>query len=42
MNLSGNAIYQIAKYYKIKNEDILVIYDDMSLNLGEIKYKNKI
>lgn len=41
MNLSGNAIYQIAKYYKIKNEDILVIYDDMSLNLGEIKIKNK-
>lgn len=41
MNLSGNAISSIAKYYKIKNEDILIIYDDMSLNIGEIKIKDK-
>ena len=31
MNLSGNSVGRIAKYYKIAPSDILVIHDDMDL-----------
>ena len=41
MNLSGEAVYVIQNYYKIKLEDILVIYDDMDLPLGQIRLREK-
>lgn len=31
VNLSGNAVYRVANYYKIPNEDILVVHDDLDL-----------
>lgn len=39
MNLSGDAIQNLANYYKINKDDILIIFDDMDLNIGEIKIK---
>ena len=39
MNLSGDFVFDISKFYKIDIDDILIIYDDMNLNLEEIKYR---
>lgn len=39
MNLSGNAVGAIARYYKIPTENIIVIHDDMDLKLGNIREK---
>ena len=41
MNLSGEAIVEIMNWYKITPEDILVIYDDVDLKLGTIRYREK-
>lgn len=41
MNLSGDAVQALSNYYKIEVEDILVIYDDMDLPVGESRYKKK-
>ncbi len=39
MNLSGEAIQLVMNYYKIPISDLIVIYDDISLNLGTIRYR---
>lgn len=39
MNLSGDSILKISNYYKISPKDILVIYDDKDLELGDYKIK---
>lgn len=41
MNNSGQAVRQVLDYYKITNiqESLLVIYDDVSLPLGRIKWQ---
>lgn len=39
MNLSGEAIQAVADYYKIDVNDILIIYDDLSLDLGKIRFR---
>lgn len=41
MNLSGKCIKQFTDFYKIPLENILVIYDDMDINVGEIKIRKK-
>ena len=41
MNLSGEAVLAVANYYDIEEEDILVIYDDMDLPVGESRFKQK-
>ncbi len=41
MNLSGDSLSAVAKFYKIDIEDILVIYDDMDTNLGKIRFRPK-
>ena len=37
MNLSGEAVGQIARFYKIDAQDIIVISDDMDLPLGRLR-----
>lgn len=37
MNLSGEAVRAVMDYYKI--DDILIIYDDISLDLGKIRFR---
>lgn len=39
MNLSGEALIAVMNYYKIDIKDILVVYDDLSLNLGKIRFR---
>ncbi len=39
MNLSGEAVRAVMDYYKIPVEDILIVYDDLSLNLGKIRFR---
>ena len=39
MNLSGEAVYAIANYYKIEVKDILIISDDIALPLGTIRFR---
>lgn len=39
MNLSGEALRATVDYYKINVDDILVIYDDLSLDLGRIRFR---
>ena len=39
MNLSGEAVRAVIDYYKIDVEDILIIYDDISLDLGKIRFR---
>ncbi len=39
MNLSGQAVGQLASFYKLSLEDILVIYDDLDLPLGTIRLR---
>lgn len=41
MNLSGQAVRSIMNYYKLSNEDLFVIYDDISLELGKIRFRAK-
>jgi PTH1 family peptidyl-tRNA hydrolase len=39
MNESGVAVNKIKSFFKIKSEDVFVIYDDLDLELGKIKIK---
>lgn len=41
MNLSGESIIKFKKFYKISNKNIIVIYDDIDLNIGDIRLKPK-
>lgn len=41
MNRSGPPAQQLAAYFKIAKQDILIIHDDIDLNLGRIKIKKK-
>ena len=41
MNLSGESIKEIVKFYKIEKDKIIVIYDDMDIDLGKIKIRKK-
>ena len=41
MNLSGESVIKFKKFYKISNKDIIVIYDDIDLDLGNIRLKAK-
>ncbi len=37
MNLSGDAVSKLARYYKIAPEDILVVYDDIDIEKGSVR-----
>lgn len=39
MNLSGTAVKNYVDFFKIPIEDVLVIYDDTSFDVGKIKLK---
>lgn len=41
MNLSGESVRAIIDFYKLTNEDILVIYDDISLDVGKLRIREK-
>ena len=39
MNLSGESVRAVMDYYKIKTQDILIVYDDLTLDLGRIRFR---
>ncbi len=39
MNLSGNAVIEAVRYYKIPIENIIVIYDDIDIPLGSLRIR---
>lgn len=39
MNLSGESIIQFKNFYKISNENIIVVYDDIDLELGALRIR---
>ncbi|MBP3204280.1 MAG: aminoacyl-tRNA hydrolase [Lachnospiraceae bacterium] len=42
MNLSGESVRQLVNYYKVDERDsLIVIYDDISLNPGQIRIRKK-
>lgn len=41
MNNSGVAVSECAKFYKIPTENIIVIFDDISLDPGKLRIKRK-
>ena len=41
MNLSGNAVSKLKKWYKIDNNDILIVFDDIDIPFGTIRYREK-
>lgn len=41
MNLSGESINEVIKFYKLEKEDIIVIYDDISLPVGRLRIRDK-
>ena len=41
MNLSGEAVSEAAAFYKIPKENILIIQDDISLDVGKIRIRRK-
>ena len=41
MNLSGESVRALMDYYKLDMEDLIVIYDDISLDVGQIRVRPK-
>ena len=41
MNLSGDSIIQFKNFYKIPDENIIIIYDDMDIEKGNIKIRKQ-
>jgi len=41
MNLSGESVRELIDFYKVSNEEIIVIYDDISLEVGQLRIRGK-
>ncbi|MCY6485706.1 aminoacyl-tRNA hydrolase [Clostridium aestuarii] len=41
MNLSGESVKEVIDFYKIPNDNILIMYDDISLDIGRIRIRKK-
>ena len=41
MNNSGDAIEEAANFYKVPPENVLIIYDDISLDVGRLRIRGK-
>lgn len=41
MNLSGESIRKLKDYYKVEEDQVLIIYDDVSLEPGKIRIRKK-
>jgi PTH1 family peptidyl-tRNA hydrolase len=41
MNLSGESIRAAADFYKVEPEDVIVIFDDISLDVGQLRIRAK-
>ena len=41
MNLSGESIREVINFYKIDDSGIIIIYDDISLEVGKLRIREK-
>ncbi len=41
MNLSGESVRELVDYYKITPQEVIVIYDDISLEVGQLRIRKK-
>lgn len=41
MNLSGESVRDILNFYKITMEDVIVVYDDICLDIGQLRIREK-
>jgi PTH1 family peptidyl-tRNA hydrolase len=41
MNLSGESVSKIVSYYRISFPDLLIVYDDLNLELGQIRIRKR-
>ncbi len=41
MNLSGESVRELMDYYKVTPQEIIVIYDDISLAVGQLRIRKK-
>lgn len=39
MNLSGEAVIAVMNFYKIDVKDVLIIYDDISIDVGRLRFR---
>src|SRR5574344_3113443 len=39
MNLSGEAVVAVSNFYKISAEDILIVFDDITRDLGTLRFR---
>jgi peptidyl-tRNA hydrolase, PTH1 family len=39
MNLSGEAVGELARWYKVRPEDMLVVYDELDLPVGKVRLR---
>lgn len=39
MNLSGDAVSELKKYFKVANQDILIVLDDIDLPKGGVRFR---
>lgn len=39
MNLSGESVQKVKEFYKIDSKNIIVIFDDLDIPFGEVRYK---
>lgn len=39
MNLSGDALREVANFYKVPSENIIIVYDDIDIPLGAIRIR---
>ncbi|QHQ60479.1 aminoacyl-tRNA hydrolase [Anaerocolumna sedimenticola] len=41
MNLSGESVRELVDFYKVKPQEVIVIYDDISLDAGQLRLRAK-
>lgn len=41
MNLSGECVRAVLDFFKLTNEDIIVVYDDISIDPGQLRLRKK-
>ena len=41
MNLSGESVKELVNYYKVDREELIIIYDDIDLDVGNMRLRRK-
>ncbi|MGF7144577.1 PTH1 family peptidyl-tRNA hydrolase [Anaerotaenia torta] len=41
MNLSGESVRELVDYYKVTPQEVIIIYDDISLEVGQLRIRKK-